>query len=366
MTIALALARRGLGQVWPNPSVGCVILDTNGAVVGRGWTQPGGRPHAETEALKRAGAAARGGTAYVTLEPCNHHGRTPPCTEAMLAAGIARLVSTVEDPDPRVCGAGFERLRQAGVQVETGLFTDQAQQVNEGFLTKAALGRPFVALKTATSLDGKIALANGESQWITGPEARQYAHRMRAEFDAVMVGSGTARQDDPSLTCRLPGYAAPSPVRIVVASDPDAAVARDANLRDGAAETWLICPADIQAADPDWVAGSGIAATLPVPVDARGKLDLSAALKRLGQRGVTRVMVEGGGALAASLLRADLVDELHWARAPKIIGAEGLPAIGGLELTRLAQSEGFRLDRVLGLGADEVAVYTRRDPIWRV
>ena len=244
-------------------------------------------------------------------------------------------------------------------------FVAEARRLNEGFLIKSRIGRPFVALKTATSLDGKIALANGESQWITGAEARQYAHRMRAEFDAVMVGAGTARQDDPSLTCRLPGYAAPSPVRIVVASNPDASVARDANLRDGAAETWLVCPADIQAADPDWAPGPGVSQILSVPAEENGALDLAAALRILGDRGVTRIMVEGGGALAASLLRADLVDELHWARAPKVIGAEGLPAIGGLGLSSLSQSERFRLDRVLGLGADEVAVYTRRDPLWR-
>ena len=208
MRAALALARRGLGTVWPNPAVGCVIVD-RGRVVGRGWTQPGGRPHGETEALGRAGEAARGATAYVSLEPCCHWGRTPPCTDALIAAGIGRVVVALEDPDPRVAGDGVRRLRAAGLDVETGLCEAEAAEINAGFFCRLRNGRPLVTLKLATSLDGRIATGRGESQWITGPPARERAHALRAAHDAIMVGTGTVLADDPQLTCRLPGLAQP-------------------------------------------------------------------------------------------------------------------------------------------------------------
>jgi diaminohydroxyphosphoribosylaminopyrimidine deaminase / 5-amino-6-(5-phosphoribosylamino)uracil reductase len=204
MRSAIALARRGLGTVAPNPAVGCVIVN-NGTVVGRGWTQPGGRPHGETEALRRAGDAASGATAYVSLEPCNHWGKTPPCTEALLEARIGRVVVACEDPDPRVSGSGIRRLREAGVQVDIGLCADEATELNEGFFHRIRDGRPLVTLKLATSLDGRIALRTGESQWITGPTARSWGHGLRARYDAIMVGLNTALADDPELTCRLPG-----------------------------------------------------------------------------------------------------------------------------------------------------------------
>jgi diaminohydroxyphosphoribosylaminopyrimidine deaminase/5-amino-6-(5-phosphoribosylamino)uracil reductase len=215
MRSALALARRGLGQVWPNPAVGCVIVK-DGRVVGRGWTQKGGRPHAETEALARAGAAARGATAYVSLEPCSHHGKTAPCAEALITAGIGRVVAAVEDPDPRVSGRGIARLRDAGVVVETGLCATESVELNAGFFCRVISGRPLIALKLATSLDGRIATASGESRWITGPAARERAHLLRATHDAVLVGTGTALSDDPEMTCRLPGLASRSPVRVVI------------------------------------------------------------------------------------------------------------------------------------------------------
>ena len=215
MRAALALARRGLGSAWPNPAVGCVLVK-DGAVVGRGWTQPGGRPHGETEALERAGEAARGATAYVSLEPCCHWGKTPPCTDALLAAGVARVVLPVEDPDPRVSGRGIARLRDAGVEVVTGVLADEARALNEGFFRRINEGRPLVTLKLASTLDGRIATAEGESRWITGDLARERAHLLRARHDAVMIGSNTALADDPELTCRLPGLTDRSPVRIVV------------------------------------------------------------------------------------------------------------------------------------------------------
>ena len=215
MRAALALARRGLGSAWPNPAVGCVLVK-DGAVVGRGWTQPGGRPHGETEALERAGEAARGATAYVRLEPCCQWGKTPPCTDALLAAGVARVVLPVEDPDPRVSGRGIARLRDAGVEVVTGVLADEARALNEGFFRRINDGRPLVTLRLASTLDGRIATSEGESRWITGDLARERAHLLRARHDAVMIGSNTALADDPELTCRLPGLTNRSPVRIVV------------------------------------------------------------------------------------------------------------------------------------------------------
>ena len=204
MALALSLGRRGQGACWPNPAVGCVIVK-DGRIVGRGWTQPGGRPHAETEALARAGAAARGATAYVSLEPCSHHGKTPPCAAALIKAGIARVVAPVEDSDGRVAGQGFAMLRAAGVEVSTGLRADEAERDLAGFFLKTELGRPAVTLKLASSFDGRIATASGHSQWITGPEARRWVHGMRARHDAVMVGAGTARADDPALRAKWGG-----------------------------------------------------------------------------------------------------------------------------------------------------------------
>src|SRR5437773_406942 len=211
----LALARRGLGRVWPNPAVGCVIA-RDGRILGRGWTQPGGRPHAETEALARAGAAAHGATAYVSLEPCCHVGRTPPCADALIAAGLSRVVVALEDPDPRVAGGGLARVRAAGIAVEAGLCAAEAAEINAGFFQRVRLGRPLVTLKLATSLDGRIATASGESRWITGPAARERAHLLRAAHDAILVGTDTVIADDPQLTCRLPGLADHSPVRVVI------------------------------------------------------------------------------------------------------------------------------------------------------
>ena len=216
MRLALALAGRGLGNVWPNPAVGCVLV-REGRIVGRGWTQPGGRPHAERRALDQAGAEARGATAYVTLEPCSHHGKTPPCAEGLIGAGVARVVSAMTDPDPRVAGRGHAMLRAAGITVDEGLLEPEARALQAGFLSRIERGRPWIAVKLATSLDGRIALGNGESQWITSAEARARVHALRARFDAVLVGGGTARADDPLLTVR--GFQpARAPVRVVASA----------------------------------------------------------------------------------------------------------------------------------------------------
>lgn len=351
MGAALSLARRGLGRVWPNPSVGCVILDKSGTVVGRGFTQPGGRPHAETEALRQAGAAARGGTAYVTLEPCAHHGKTPPCAEALIAAGIARCVIALQDPDPRVAGGGIAKLQQAGCKVELGLLKDAAHEVTAGFLSRVEQGRPLVTLKLATTLDGRIATRAGHSQWITGPEARQYGHLLRATHDAILVGSGTALADNPSLTCRLPGLADRSPVRVVLDRrlrlQPDSVLVRTAH----EVPVWLVT--GNQHAEDKLSAYRGLGVEV-LPLAGTDPREILAAL---GQRGLTRLLVEGGSQVAAAFLQAGLVDRLAWMRASGILGGDGLPAIAGLAIDQLADMQRFQLSSARRLGGDYLETY---------
>jgi diaminohydroxyphosphoribosylaminopyrimidine deaminase / 5-amino-6-(5-phosphoribosylamino)uracil reductase len=357
MRAALALARRGLGNVWPNPAVGCVIVN-EGRVVGRGWTQPGGRPHAESEALARAGEGARGATAYVTLEPCCHWGRTPPCAEALIAAGIARVVVALEDPDRRVAGGGIARLRGAGIAVETGLCAEAAEEVNAGFLERVRLGRPLVTLKLATSLDGRIATAGGDSRWITGQWARDYAHLLRAAHDAILVGTGTVIADDPLLTCRLPGLGDRSPVRVVLDRrlrlSPQARVLAEARL----VPTWLVTLSADQARHAA-LRRAGVEIVVAEP-DADGQIDLAAALPRLGERGLTRLLVEGGGRLAAALLRCDLVDRLVWLHAPLLLGGDAIAAVAALGLARLAEAPGFERVAAAPLGGDFCTTFRAR------
>jgi diaminohydroxyphosphoribosylaminopyrimidine deaminase/5-amino-6-(5-phosphoribosylamino)uracil reductase len=352
MRAALSLAARHLGQTWPNPAVGCVIVDAAGHVVGRGSTQPGGRPHAETEALAMAGARARGGTAYVTLEPCSHHGKTPPCAEALVAAGIARCVAALEDPDPRVSGGGFARLRAAGITVQAGLLEQEARQVNIGFLTLREKGRPFVSLKLATSLDGRIATVAGESKWITGEAARAFGHRLRATHDAIAVGSGTVLADDPELTCRLPGLGHRSPVRLVF--DRRGRVPSDAKVLSGTPPTWLI--GSKQGPENH---GKNAAQYIEIRENLDSKAWLAEALVELGSKGLTRILVEGGATLATAFFKAGLVDRLYWFRAPMVIGGDGLPGIAPLELERLADSVGLRCAGRRALGNDVLELYDR-------
>jgi diaminohydroxyphosphoribosylaminopyrimidine deaminase / 5-amino-6-(5-phosphoribosylamino)uracil reductase len=328
MAVALRLAERGLGSVWPNPTVGCVLV-RDGRIVGRGWTRPGGRPHGEVEALRRAGGAALGATAYVSLEPCAHYGRTPPCTMALLQAGIRRVVAATIDPDPRVDGRGIEQLRQAGVEVSVGLGRAEADAINAGFILRVRAKRPLVTLKLATSLDGRSATKSGASQWITGEPARARGHLLRAAHDAIMIGSGTAVADDPSLTCRLPGLEERSPVRVVL--DRRLRLALASKLASGAraVPTWLFTGADAPERGRKALRALGVD-ILPVGTDASGQLDLREILAVLAARGITRVLVEGGAALAASLLRQRLVDRLAWFRGPMLIGGDGHAAIGAL------------------------------------
>ncbi len=348
MAAALGLARRGLGAVWPNPAVGCVLVQegAGGRVVGRGWTQPGGWPHGESEALARAGAAAQGATAYVTLEPCAHHGETPPCSEALIAAGVRRVVVALEDPDPRVKGSGLGALEAAGVELSVGLGAAEAAEINAGFLSRINRQRPLVTLKTATTLDGRIATNSGDSQWITGSQARRQAHALRARHDAILVGRGTVVADDPELTCRLPGLASRSPFRLVL--DSHLATPLTAKLVASAATvaTGIITlrPSDEKRRHAFASAGVEI---VEVAADATGRPDLNEALAVLAERGITRLLVEGGSQVAAAFFRARLVDRLVWFRAAAVIGGDGLPAVAAIGVGDLAQSPRFRrLDSV--------------------
>ncbi len=357
MRNALALARRGLGRVAPNPAVGCVIA-RDGRVLGRGWTQPGGRPHAETEALGRAGAAAKGATAYVTLEPCSHHGKTPPCDQALIAAGVARCVVALEDPDPRVAGQGLAKLGAAGIAVELGLCREAAEAVNAGYLLQRREGRPLVALKLATTLDGRIATAAGESKWITGEAARARAHLLRARHDAVLVGAGTALADDPRLDVRLPGLEAVRPLRVVLDGSLGLPPSHDLVAQAKARPSCLVTGSDLPKARLAPYRDAGLE-VLQVGRDPEGRLDLPEALRALGGLGLTRVLVEGGGRLAAGLLKAGLVDELYWFRAPKIIGGDGRPAVADLGLEALAAGPGFARVGLEILGADLLETFRR-------
>jgi len=353
MALALALGRRGLGRTWPNPAVGAVIVN-DGVMVGRGWTQPGGRPHAEVEALRRAGGAARGATLYVTLEPCSHHGKSPPCADAIIAAGIARVVSAMEDPNPKVAGAGHARLRAAGIAVEVGVGADEARRDHAGHFRRMRDGRPEVTLKLAVSADGKVAAAGREPVAITGEAVRHRVHLLRAENDAIMIGIGTALADDPMLTCRLPGMEKNSPVRSVL--DSSLRLPLSSRLVRSAREVpvWVIAGAEAARASEDALAERGVTV---LRAGGKGRPALAEALKLLAARGITRLFVEGGPTLAESLIRADLVDELILFHSRKSIGREGVDAFDPASLALLTQ----RLKKVESeaVGADRCDRFLR-------
>jgi diaminohydroxyphosphoribosylaminopyrimidine deaminase/5-amino-6-(5-phosphoribosylamino)uracil reductase len=366
MQAALGLARRGLGKVWPNPAVGCIIVRPGGApdgggdtVVGRGWTQPGGRPHAEAEALGRAGTAAEAATVYVTLEPCSHHGRTPPCADALVAARIGRCVIATADPDPRVSGAGIERLAAAGIDTTVGLAQGEADELNAGFFCRIKHGRPLVTLKLATTLDGRIATHTGESRWITGERARARTHLMRARHDAIMIGAATAFSDDPELTVRLPGLEDRSPVRVVM--DAHLRLPLTAKVVAGAraVATWIVVQEGVDPLRQQAFEDCGVE-LIVAPLDPDGNLSAAAALRALAERGITRVMVEGGSRLAAALLRADLVDRIAWFRAPRIIGGDGVPAAVPFGVDSLDRAPAFVPLGVARVGDDILETYRRR------
>ena len=357
MRAALALARRGLGTTWPNPSVGCVIVRGD-RVVGRGHTAPGGRPHAEPTALAMAGEVARGATAYVTLEPCCHWGRTPPCTDALIAAGIARVVIATRDPDARVDSQGIKRLRSAGVAIEEGLLEDEAKQLVAGFVSRTRFGRPLVTLKLATTLDGRIATRGGESQWITGPEARRMAHALRGRHDAVMVGVGTVMADNPELTCRLPGFRPTQVVRVVADSHLRTPLTYRLPRTAREAPSWFLTRDGTDPARRRAFADLG-ATVIDVPGSSAG-VDIEAALAALGAAGLTSVLVEGGGQLAAALMRADLIDRIAWFHAPAVMGGDGWPGVQAFGVDKLARMPRFRRDGVTPVGDDMLTEFVRQ------
>lgn len=347
MGAALALGERGRGRTAPNPNAGCVLV-RDGVVVGRGWTQPGGRPHAEAMALAQAGEKSRGATCYTTLEPCAHRShRGPTCSDLLVEAGVARVVAATGDPDPRTNGDGFARLEAAGIAVEAGVRADEARRSMAGFLTRRARGRPHVTLKLATSLDGCIALASGESRWITGSEARAHAHGERARHEAILVGRGTWEADRPRLDVRLPGLEERSPRRVVLSATP--------SLIPAEAGTHLPPPLS---SDPPRVENRPELG--PRFRGDEGKWEvINEPTAVVGLVGVDHLLVEGGARTAAAFLRADLVDRLLLYRAPVLIGG-GLPALGDIGLANLADAHGrWRLQDARQLGEDRLEVYER-------
>lgn len=358
MALALSLGNRGRGRTWPNPSVGCVLVQ-DGRIVGRGWTQPGGRPHAERHALDQAGPLAVGATAYVSLEPCSHHGKTPPCAQGLIDAGIARVVVATRDPDPRVAGRGIKMLRDAGIPVNEDILKDQADETHAGFFQRLSTGRPYLTLKLANSVDGRIATATGESQWITGAEARRAVHADRARHDAVLVGAGTARADDPSLTARGLGMGH-QPVRIVASRMLDIPLTGKLATTATQIPLWLVHGAE---APNDLVdAWRGLGAQLTSAATQGRQLDAQAVMQALGAAGLTRVYCEGGGQLAASLLQAGVVNELVTYSAGIALGAEGQPALAAMGVDRLAGAPRFDLFRLRQIGGDVEARWRVRSP----
>ena len=358
MRLALTLACRGSGQTWPNPSVGCAIV-RDGRLVGRGWTKPGGRPHAEQEALAEAGEAAQGATAYVTLEPCAHYGQTPPCAKLLAEAGIARVVLAVSDPFRTEAGSGRGMLERSGVSVDAGCLEREARRANAGYFLRLRQGRPAVTLKLAMTFDGRIAEASGASKWITGESARKAVHAMRVRHDAVMVGCGTAESDDPLLTPRGMGKVR-RPVRIVL--DSGISISPQSNLGRTAREApvWIV-----HADSADSGAARHWKDTGAETISCKGSesgIDVTDALSKLAERGLNSVLCEGGSGIAASLLKHDLVDQLAGFTAGRILGADGIPSVGACAIRGLGREPRFRLERVERFGNDALHLWRRELP----
>jgi diaminohydroxyphosphoribosylaminopyrimidine deaminase / 5-amino-6-(5-phosphoribosylamino)uracil reductase len=359
MELALTLGRRGQGRTWPNPAVGAVVVK-DGGVVGRGWTQPGGRPHAEPEALRRAGEAARGATLYVTLEPCSHIGKSPPCADAIIAAGIARVVSAIEDPNPEVAGQGHARLRAAGITVEIGLGALEAAHDHAGHFRRVRDKRPHVILKLAVSSDDKIGAAGHKPVAISGEAARARVHLLRTQCDAILVGIGTVLADDPLLTCRLPGMEAQSPVRVVL--DRSLRIPGTSRLVHSARETplWVMTSnlSEAPAAMKLGAAGAHVIRVATTTTPPPG-LDLAAVLHAVSEKGITRLLVEGGARVASSFVAASLVDEVWLLRGPDAVGTDGIAALDALPLTAITQSPAFKRSASETLQKDTLTIYER-------
>jgi diaminohydroxyphosphoribosylaminopyrimidine deaminase/5-amino-6-(5-phosphoribosylamino)uracil reductase len=357
MDLARRLAERGRFTVAPNPLVGAVVVRDD-EVVGEGWHARAGEAHAEVRALGAAGDAARGSTLFVTLEPCNHHGRTPPCVEAVIGAGVARVVVGTLDPDRRMRGRSVEMLRGAGIDVEV-LDDPASERQNEQFFHRMRTGRPFVHVKLATTLDGRIAAAGGDSKWVTGEAARRRAHELRAEAGAVLVGAGTVRADDPTLTARGLPEDPPAVTRVVL--DPRLTTGPDSELARTASKAPLIVFAGAEAPEGRAQPLRDVGADVVVAPMAEGGMDLPFVLDELGRRGVRGVLVEGGGETATGFVEGGLAQKLTLFYAPKLIGSEGVPMIGALRATRMAEALQFRVSEVEKVGEDvAVTLYPAR------
>jgi diaminohydroxyphosphoribosylaminopyrimidine deaminase/5-amino-6-(5-phosphoribosylamino)uracil reductase len=357
MGLALTLGRRGLGRTHPNPAVGAVVVK-DGVIVGRGWTQPGGRPHAEPVALAQAGEAARGATLYVTLEPCSHVGKSPPCADAIIAAGIARVVSAIEDPNPEVAGQGHAKLRNAGIAVDVGLMAEEAARAHAGHFRRIRDKRPHIIVKLAVSTDDKIAASGHKTVAITGEAANARMHLLRAQCDAILVGIGTVLSDDPLLTCRLPGMEARSPVRLVL--DRRLRIPAKSRLVHSARSTPLwVLSSELAEAPAAAMLGATGAQVIRLGSRSPAGLDLSEVVRLLAERDITRLLVEGGARVASSFVAAGLADEFWLLRGPQAIGADGVAALGALPLTAITQSPAFRVRASETLGKDTLTVYER-------
>ena len=359
MSAALALARRNLGSTWPNPSVGCVIV-RGGVVVGRGVTGSGGRPHGEEVSLAMAGEHARGATVYVALEPCAHRPNATSCCDILIGADVDRVVVAMEDPDPRTAGRGIARMREAGIAVDVGVLADEARNIQAGFTSRVVTGRPLVTLKLATSLDGRIATATGESRWITGERARRAVHGLRLCHDAVLIGSRTAGIDDPRLTNRLAGLEHRSPVRIV--ADSHLALSPTSALVAGAGDTptWIVCGRHADGARKEALRKAHVE-IIEVDCNHSGRVCQRAMLAALGSRGLTRLLVEGGALLAGSLVRDDLVDRIAWFHAPLLLGHDAAASLVGLGVESIGNARRWRVLSSRTWGEDGLTVLASGD-----
>jgi diaminohydroxyphosphoribosylaminopyrimidine deaminase/5-amino-6-(5-phosphoribosylamino)uracil reductase len=347
MRRALLLAEKGLFTTDPNPRVGCVLVRA-GEIVGEGWHAVAGGPHAEIVALQQAGASAQGATAYVTLEPCCHHGKTPPCSDALIAAGVTRVIVAMEDPNPLVAGQGLQQLQQAGIDTASGLLAVQAEALNPGFVQRMRIGRPYIRCKLAMSLDGRTAMASGESQWITGPAAREDVHRLRARSSAIMSGIGTVLKDDPSLTVRLEGgIEVKQPLRIVL--DPHLSTPENARFLQQQGESLIVTACTEEAVQERLRQAGAEVVCLPNGNDA---VDLVALMGVLAERGINEILMETGAILSGALLHAGIIDELIVYMAPKLMGdkARGLFHTPGLDL--LADAVELEIRDIRAVGDD--------------
>ena len=358
MEIALRLADRNIGNVCPNPSVGCIIINDE-RIVGRGWTQEGGRPHAEVMALEQAGKKSVGATVYTTLEPCSHFGKTPPCSDALISARIERLVGAMKDPDPRVDGMGFVKLRDAGIEVVEGILEREAEELNRGFITRLKKKLPFVTLKMAMSIDSRIATKTYDSQWITGEEARHSSHFLRSKHDAILTGIGTVLADNPFLNTRISGLENRSPIRIIL--DTNLRIPIDSQIVSTAAKHKTIIFTTVAAGETKkkQLESFGLQ-IITINGDKSGRVSLIEALRSIAKKGINNILVECGGTLCTEFIKSNLIDEFLVYRAPIVLGGDGIAAVEGFGVSDLSAALNFKLTGTTRLGADTLESYKRQ------